>query len=369
LLVRYGKSERGKRIPIASIYTQDEHKIDPRKIDRDALKIIHRLRGAGHEAYIVGGAVRDLLMGKVPKDFDIATDALPRKIKRLFRNSRIIGRRFRLVHVFYGEKIIEVSTFRSNEGGDSNNVFGTLEDDVRRRDFSLNALFYSPEEGYVLDYVGGYKDIQNRRMRSLIDLNVTFLDDPVRLVRAVKYAENTGCAIPFAMRRAMKKYAGEMARCPSSRLTEEIFKILQCGNSAGIFRKLEDYKLLVHMLPVIHERISGKPGRECRERLYRSLAALDELIAGQEETPRSEMLARLADPFLEFPADAKVGESLFLDTFKAIKGIISPITPANHDVELAVRSIFTVRGLKSPRKPRKRHPRRPPRKAAHPVQV
>ena len=183
MLKRYGIDAKGKKIEVAAIYTVEEHKIDNKQIDREAMKIMRRLHNGGFEAYIVGGAIRDLLVGQTPKDFDIATDAQPQQIRRLFRNSRIIGRRFQLVHIFFGSKIIEVSTFRSNEAGRSNNnVFGSLEEDVLRRDFTLNALYYTPRGPYVLDYVGGFKDIKERRIRSLLPLGKTFLDDPVRLI-------------------------------------------------------------------------------------------------------------------------------------------------------------------------------------------
>ncbi|MBI9103462.1 MAG: polynucleotide adenylyltransferase PcnB [Spirochaetales bacterium] len=352
MLIRYGTDSKGKRVKIAEIYTADEHKIDQSLIDREALKIIRRLRSSGHEAYLVGGAVRDLLVGKVPKDFDIATDALPRKVKNLFRNSRIIGRRFRLVHVFYGEKIIEVSTFRSNEPGGENNVYGSLEDDVTRRDFSLNALYYSPKEEWVLDYIGGVKDIENKKMRSLIPLETTFIEDPVRLIRAIKYSANTDCTIPFKMKRSIKKFAPNIAGCPSSRLTEEIFKILQCGNSAGIFNKLEYFGIFDHLLPVIYQTI--KDDREKKEGFYNSLKEMDDKI-GSGQITRANMLAVLVEPVIDFDKDLEVNQPLFMDTYKEMKRILTPLTPPNHDVEVAVRNIFKAKGLKPPKRPRKRY--------------
>ncbi len=359
MLIRYGTNEKGKRIKVASLYTPEEHKIDKRQLDRDALKIMRRLNNAGFDAYLVGGAVRDLLIGKIPKDFDIATDAQPQQIKRLFRNSRIIGRRFQLVHIFFGPKIIEVSTFRSNEvGGANNNIFGTIEDDVKRRDFTLNALYYSPNDEYVLDYVDGYKHIQERKMESLIPLDKTFIDDPVRLIRAVKYAENSGFSMPFWLKRAVRKYAQEISRCPSSRLTEEVFKILQCGNSRGVFDALLKYGILAHMLPGMNAAMTGKEGQPLRDRWLASLALLDDAVnASQDETPRSTMLAYAMEPFLS-PGDAvRVSEFLFLETFKAMKEKFAPITPPNKDVEGAVRELFTLWGLHAPRTRKKKRRR------------
>ena len=144
MLIRYGKEQNGRLIKKAAVYTREEHKINFADVDSDAVFITGRLRANGHESYIVGGAVRDLILGKKPKDFDIVTDAIPARIKRIFRNSRIIGKRFRLVHVYFGPKIFEVSTFRSIKDGHTGNTYGAIEEDVLRRDFSCNALFYDP---------------------------------------------------------------------------------------------------------------------------------------------------------------------------------------------------------------------------------
>jgi poly(A) polymerase len=348
MLIRYGRKSapQGKvPRPVAKIYTLKEHGIGVDRIDREAVKIIRRLASAGHEAYIVGGAVRDLLLGRTPKDFDIATDALPKTIRQLFKNSRIIGRRFRLVHIFFGDKIIEVSTFRSLTGEEEDNpdaIYGLLEEDVRRRDFSINALYYSPIEEQLIDYVGGFNDVKNRRLKSLIDLNKTFIEDPVRLIRAVKYAVTSGCSIPLTMGWAIKRYARELARCPYSRLTEEVFKILQCGNARDIFLRLESYRLLEHMLPEIKQAIEDG---ELRNKFFENLKKLDDQVRQTENYPRSQMLAALADPFLTVPAEHPPGTSLFYLSYKEIKRIVSPITPPNRDVELAVRSLFAERGI------------------------
>ena len=160
---RYSTEENGKLVKRAVIYTQDEHGININDVDSEAISIVKRLKDAGHESYIVGGAVRDLILKKKPKDFDIASDASPARIKKIFRNSRIIGRRFKLVHVYFGPRIFEVSTFRSLKDGLTSNTFGSIKDDVLRRDFTMNALLYEPTQQIVVDYIGGMKDIKAKR--------------------------------------------------------------------------------------------------------------------------------------------------------------------------------------------------------------
>ncbi len=210
-------------------------------IDADADKILRRLRRNGHAAFLVGGCVRDLLLGRTPKDFDIATSATPNEIKDLFRNSRIIGRRFRLAHIFFGQKIIETATFRSNpreglpieEVEDilirRDNVFGTAEEDARRRDFTINGLFYDIEAGEVTDYVGGLADLEARLVRTIGDPEIRFREDPVRILRAIKFAARLGFQMEPATYAALLAHRGEIPKCAPPRVLEEIYRLLRGG--------------------------------------------------------------------------------------------------------------------------------------------
>ena len=196
--IRYSTEQSGKAVKKAIVYTQDEHGIRFSAVDPKAVYIVECLQSSGYETYIVGGAVRDLILGKSPKDFDIVSAASPGRIKKLFHQARIIGHRFRLVHVRFGSKVFEVSTFRSLRDGLTSNTFGTIEEDVLRRDFTLNALFYDPLTQLVVDYVGGIPDIRKQQIRPIIPLATIFSDDPVRMIRALKYAAATGFTLPLS---------------------------------------------------------------------------------------------------------------------------------------------------------------------------
>ncbi len=355
MLIRYGTTTEGKRVEIARIYTVEEHGIRRSRIDARALSVTSRLTAAGFQAYVVGGAVRDLLVGKTPKDFDIATDAHPRRVRKLFWSSRIIGKRFRLVHVELEGKIVEVSTFRSLSG---QNEFGTIEEDAARRDFTLNALYYSPEKEQIIDYVGGFEDVKARRIRSLLPIDTTFVEDPVRMVRAVKYSVGTGFELPQKLKLKIKKSSGELAQCPASRMTEEIFKILQSGNAAGVFQLGIELDLFPYMLISIDAEIKKGRGKDGAARFLESVRTIDASILAEPEVSRGRMIVALVDPFIALPGVAPRDRTAFTrEVFKGIKETIRPITPPNSDVEEAVRLLLDARGLPPPVKPRRRRRR------------
>ena len=338
---RYSTEENGKLVKKALVYTRDEHGINFADVDGEAVSIVQRLKAGGYDAYIVGGAVRDLILGKKPKDFDIASEASPAKIKKLFRNSRIIGRRFRLVHVYFGPRIFEVSTFRSLRDGLTSNTFGTIEEDVMRRDFTMNALFYDPGQQIVVDYVGGMKDMREKRVRPIIPLATIFRDDPVRMIRAVKYGAATGFTLPLPLRLKIKQQSPLLAAVSPSRLTEEIFKIIHSSQAGCIVEALDTMGLYQYLQPG-----AAKLMKEChsfRTRYLRSMAALNQ--EGFKNLP-GEALGALINDYLEDITDWERGVAEnYKTTFSAARSFVLPMNPPRFELDFAVRRFFSAHGV------------------------
>lgn len=243
------------------------HEIEPSKIDLNALWVVRRLRAKGHEAYLTGGCVRDLLLGITPKDFDVATSARPEDVKSIFKNCRLIGRRFLLAHVvFPGGKIIETATFRANpveeatpeEEGEGllvseDNVFGSMKEDAFRRDLTINGLFYDPVDGRVIDYVGGIEDLRNGLIRTIGDPDVRLQEDPVRILRAIKFAKRLSFDIESKTLVAMRKYTKDLLKCSPSRLQEELFRMLTGGFAKECFSFALDVGALDFLMPELLE--------------------------------------------------------------------------------------------------------------------
>lgn len=341
--IRYSAAENGRPVKKAIVYTKDEHRIDRSSVDPDALRIVERLKSSGHETYIVGGAVRDLMVGKTPKDFDIVTDAAPTRIKRIFRNSRVIGRRFRLVHVFFGPKIFEVSTFRSLVDGTVSNTYGTVEEDVLRRDFTFNALFYDPGEQVVVDYVGGVQDIRAKRVKPVIPLPIIFKEDPVRMLRAAKYAASTGFKLPLALRWKIKAQAPLLKPISPSRLTEEIFKIVHSGRSASIVALMDKLGLYTYLQPNAASRMKADPR-------FRSsyMASLEEMDAAalKDESPSGRLLSYLLRDYLDRIVDWRSDP---LESYRSAladcRSYVLPMNPPRIELENAMRLLFREHGV------------------------
>jgi len=254
---------------------RSDHPISRRDIDKNAVKVLYRLHNAGYLAYLVGGSVRDLMMGRTPKDFDVGTNAKPNEIRRLFSNSRIIGRRFRLVHVVFEGEFIEVSTFRAapdigetpgepgvREGDDdllvtSDNTFGTPREDAFRRDFTVNALFYDIDDFSVIDWVGGIDDLQSTMIRVIGDPDVRLQEDPVRMMRACEYAGRLSFGIDAATQESIQRQRQKLELASPVRITEEILQLLRCGHAGAALQWMLELGLLEVLLPEAYAMVGG----------------------------------------------------------------------------------------------------------------
>jgi len=345
---RYSTGKNGKPVKKAIIYTCDEHGINFSDINKEAVGIIKKLRHAGFDAYIVGGAVRDLILGKKPKDFDIVSDASPAKIKKVFRNSRIIGRRFRLAHVYFGDRVFEVSTFRSLKDGFTGSIFGTMDEDVFRRDFTMNALFYDIEQQVVIDYVGGMNDIKKMQVKPVIPLSEIFTEDPVRMIRAVKYAALAGFSIPFNLKLKISRQSDLLAGISPSRLTEEILKIINSDNAAAVVNLLDKMGLYNYLQPNAANLM--RKSQSFRQNYLKSMAALND-----SESTHGQVLGALFYDYLEivynWEGEYLSGKNLpvsienFREVFKAVRSFLLPMNPPRYDLERALRKFFSCRGI------------------------
>jgi len=272
------------------VLPRSEHTLSRKNIDPEALKVLYRLKHGGAVVYLVGGGVRDLLLGRTPKDFDISTSAHPQQVKKLFRNCFVIGRRFRLCHVRFGNKVVEVSTFRrkaESEDGDPlirhDNTFGTPEEDAFRRDFTVNALFYDIATFSVIDYVGGLGDLERRVIRVIGDPNLRFREDPVRMLRAIALATRLGFTVDSETLDSIRAQGAEILKSSPARLLEEFYKILRMGTARETFVRLHEVGLLAFLLPAA-ARALARDG----EALLGSLSRLDDYRNAQ--VPATEAL-------------------------------------------------------------------------------
>ncbi len=285
------------------ICRREEHNISRRDIDPDALKVLYRLARHNFIAYLVGGGVRDLLLERTPKDFDVSTDASPNQIKKLFKNCFLIGRRFRLAHIKYGEKIIETSTFRKQpetENGEllqmDDNEFGTPEEDAKRRDFTINGLFYNVEDFCIIDYVGGLEDLKKRIIRSIGDPNIRFQEDPVRMLRAVRFASRLDFTIEDITFKAICKYAGELSKASAPRMLEEIYRLFAFNSGGKAFKLLYDTSLLHIISPEVALYIEEEEHNGETPLIWNYLEALDRGDLITSEIDHSLMLACIFFP-------------------------------------------------------------------------
>jgi poly(A) polymerase len=295
--------------PSLRVIPRDEHNVSRKDISPNALRVLYRLRDGGFQAHLVGGAVRDILVGGHPKDFDVATDATPEEVRQLFRNCRLIGRRFRLAHVVFGREIIEVATFRANiddgsgdremhEGGRllRDNVYGTIEEDAVRRDFTANALYYAIEDFSVRDYVGGFEDVRNRLMRLIGDPETRYREDPVRMLRAVRLSSKLGFDIEAATAEPLPRMAPLLAESAPARLFEECLKLFLSGHAELSFLGLERHGLLPALLPETAAALTANRSGALRRMLLEGLRGTDQRVANDEPVSPAFLFALLLWP-------------------------------------------------------------------------
>ena len=276
-----------------TIVPRKHHKLSRKSISEAALKVLYRLDKSGHRACLVGGGVRDLLLGQHPKDFDVATDATPEEIRQLFRNSRIIGRRFRLVHIRFGREIIEVATFRGHSDDTDrselntegriirDNTFGEIEEDAIRRDFTVNALYYDIRDFSILDYANGLHDIDSRTLRMIGDAEVRYQEDPVRMLRAIRFAAKLDFEIDETASNAIFECAPLLEGVPAARLFDEMVKLFHCGNAVRVFSLLRQFKLLGYLVPALDRWIKDDPDAELLDFIDQALVNTDTRVNNQ----------------------------------------------------------------------------------------
>jgi len=260
------------------IFSRDQHPVSRQLLSPNALKVLYRLNKSGFDAYLVGGGVRDILLGLKPKDFDIATNATPDEIKELFRNCRLIGRRFRLAHIVFGREIIEVATFRGHHDNASekekeckktskqsehgmllrDNIYGSIEEDAERRDFTINALYYSTRDFKVYDFANGVQDVNDRVIRLIGDPETRYREDPVRMLRAIRFATKLDMQISDATKAPIKELSSLMANIPAARLFEEFLKMFISGKAVANFEQLRSYNLFGYFFPAVEQALNNE---------------------------------------------------------------------------------------------------------------
>ena len=350
-----------------TVVDRSDHPISRRSIPENVLKVLYRLHRSGYRAYLCGGSVRDLLMDRTPKDFDIATDAHPTEIRRLFRNSRIIGRRFRLVHIIFQDQVVEVSTFRreperpADDSDDllvtDDNTFGSPLQDARRRDFTINGLFYNIADFSVIDYVGGLDDLGGHRVRVIGDPDVRFREDPVRMMRAIEFASRLNFEIEQETYEGILRHRTEILKASPPRVSEEILELLRRGWSKGAFRLMVQTGLLEPLVPEIYRAISG----DRAPYFWKMLEVLDRTVQAGRKISDAVLLSVLLLPWAleeleaeerrreESRSDAKLARMRIGEVILFIRDLIQPICArmslaagTRHQIEQALETLWRL---------------------------
>ncbi len=297
-----------------TVISRPDHTISREMISQNALRVMYRLKDAGFAAYLVGGGVRDILLGRQPKDFDVATDAHPEQIRELFRNSRIIGRRFRLVHVFFGSEIIEVSTFRANAVETTrqqtqihaetgmlyrDNTYGTVEEDAWRRDFTVNALYYNIADFSVVDYTSGMDDLKNKLIHIIGDPVQRYHEDPVRMLRAIRFAAKLNFNIETKTETALKSLTHLLQHVPTSRLYDECLKLFFEGNAWVTYQKLVHYHYMHALFPQTMYALHAHQNKVYETLIHLAMSATDARLKAEESVNPAFLFAILLWPALQ----------------------------------------------------------------------
>ena len=293
-----------------NVLDRSQHSISRRQISESALKVLYRLDKAGYRACLVGGGVRDVLLGKQPKDFDVATDATPDEVRTLFKNSRLIGRRFRLAHIRFGREVIEVATFRSQAADSANtelnqdgrilrdNTFGSIEEDALRRDFTVNALYYDIHDFSVLDYANGMQDLKNSTLKLIGDPATRYKEDPVRMLRAVRFAAKLDFTIEQTAAQAIFQHGRLLRDIPAARLYDEVLKIFHSGHAVQAYHLLRHYDLFRYLFPALDKYLNSEPSEVMLDFIEQALVNTDERVKQDKPVSPAFIFAALLWPLV-----------------------------------------------------------------------
>jgi len=354
-------------LPALKVIPRDQHNISRKDISPNALKVLYRLNDAGYEAYLVGGCIRDLLMGQTPKDFDVVTNALPDQVRQVFKNCRLIGRRFRLAHVVFGPEVIEVATFRGHHSGGEeenlpagvrsdhgqilrDNVYGTIEEDAERRDFSINALYYSVRDFAIYDFADGASAIAARRIELIGDPETRYREDPVRMLRAVRFATKLNMQIAPATAEPIRELAVLLKNIPAARLFDESLKLLLAGKAFDNFMLLKDFGILQQLLPQVHKVLKQDSENKVLNLITSALQDTDERVAQDKPVTPAFVYAAL----LWYPVELRMQTLLIESGLNDIDALNIAMTEVLDDVvrtigipkrfTLSIRDIWALQG-------------------------
>lgn len=313
ILTKAKSSNENTSFDEPQVFSRDQHPVSRKQISSNALKVLYRLNKGGFEAYLVGGGVRDILLGMTPKDFDIATNATPEEIKALFRNCRLIGRRFRLAHIVFGRDIIEVATFRGHHDTAPkkekncqktskqsehgmllrDNIYGSIEEDAERRDFTINALYYSATDFTVHDFANGMRDIEQRTIRLIGDPETRYREDPVRMIRAIRFATKLDMTISDETKAPIKQLAPLMENIPPARMFEEFMKLFISGKSLDNYRMLREFELFRYFFPALERKLLKEDSKSTRLFIEKAMNSTDSRINNEQRVTPAFLLAAL----------------------------------------------------------------------------